>query len=257
MNVSVNEAFGQGLVIVGPINRQYARLLTPEALQFIEELARRFGPRCQEVLEIRVKRQEFFDAGGLPDFLPETRHVREGDWTVAPVPALLQDRRVEITGPVDRKMVINALNSGASTFMADFEDSSSPTWDQMMDGQVNLYDAVRGTIDFAQPDGKAYKLNPKTAVLLVRPRGWHLHEKHCLVDGQPIAAGLFDFGLYFFHNARALIDKGAGPYFYLPKMESHREARLWNEVFNHAQDTLGILRGTIKATALVETLTAV
>jgi malate synthase len=257
MNASANEVFSRGLVITGPITRQYARLLTPEALQFIEDLALRFGPRCQELLEIRVRRQEYFDAGGLPDFLPETRHVREGDWTVAQVPALLQDRRVEITGPVDRKMVINALNSGASTFMADFEDSSSPTWDQMMDGQVNLYDAVRGSIEFTQPDGKSYRLNPKTAVLLVRPRGWHLHEKHCLLDGHPIAAGLFDFGLYFFHNARALIDKGAGPYFYLPKMESHREARLWNEVFNHAQDTLGILRGTIKATALVETLTAV
>jgi malate synthase len=231
--------------------------LTPDALAFVEELATRFGPRCNELLNIRVRRQEYFDAGGLPDFLPETRHVREGDWKAAPIPAPLLDRRVEITGPVDRKMVINALNSGANTFMADFEDSTSPTWEQMMDGQVNLYDAVRGAAEYRSAEGKLYRLKEKPCTLIVRPRGWHLHEKHCLLNGVAIPAGLFDFGLFFFHNAHALIDKGAGPYFYLPKMESHREARLWNEVFNYAQDTLGILRGTIKATALIETLTAV
>ncbi|MCG3143800.1 MAG: Malate synthase A [Gammaproteobacteria bacterium] len=257
MSAIVRTAFQSGLVIIGPVTRRYAELLTPDALGFVEELAMRFGPRCKELLNIRIRRQEYFDAGGLPDFLPETRHVREGEWSVAGVPPPLQDRRVEITGPVDRKMVINALNSGANTFMADFEDSSSPTWEQMMDGQVNLYDAVRGTIDFRGPEGKTYRLNPQTATLIVRPRGWHLHEGHCLLNGEAIPAGLFDFGLFFFHNARALIDNGAGPFFYLPKMESHREARLWNEVFNFAQDTLGILRGTIKATALVETLTAV
>ncbi|MGQ0658877.1 MAG: malate synthase A [Chromatiales bacterium] len=257
MSAVLHPAFRAGFVITGPITRRYAEMLTPDALAFVEELARRFTPRSQELLAIRVRRQEFFDAGGLPDFLPETRHVREGDWKVATLPKDLLDRRVEITGPVDRKMIINALNSSASTFMADFEDSSSPTWEQMMDGQVNLRDAIDGTIEFTGPDGRIYRLGDKPATLIVRPRGWHLHEKHCLLDGEAIPGALFDFGLFFFHNARKLVAKGTGPYFYLPKMESHREARLWNEVFNFAQDALGILRGTIKATALVETLTAV
>jgi malate synthase len=256
MSAILQPAFQKGLVVTGPITRRYAEILTPDALGFIEELVNQFGPRSRELLAIRVRRQEYFDAGGLPDFLPQTKHVREGDWKVATIPKDLLDRRIEITGPVDRKMIINALNSGASTFMADFEDSSSPTWEQMMDGQVNLRDAVDGGISYASPDGREYRLNKKTATLIVRPRGWHLHEKHVLVDGEAIPGSLFDFGLYFFHNARKLIARGSGPYFYLPKMESHREARLWNEVFNFAQDYLGILRGAIRATALIETLTA-
>lgn len=256
MNAILQPAFCTGLVITGPITRRYAEILTPDALGFVEELATRFSGRCSELLAIRIKRQEYFDAGGFPDFLPETRHVRDGAWKVGPIPADLVNRTVEITGPVDRKMIINALNSGADTFMADFEDSSSPTWEQMMDGQVNLRDAIAGSIDYTGPDGKTYLLNDKVATLIVRPRGWHLHEKHALLNGEPIPAGLFDFGLYFFHNAHALIKKGSAPYFYLPKMESHREARLWNEVFNFAQDALGILRGTIRATALIETITA-
>ncbi|MGH8583908.1 MAG: malate synthase A [Gammaproteobacteria bacterium] len=241
----------------GTITPEYETILTPEALAFVEELVRRFGPRRKELLAIRVRRQQYFDAGGVPDFLAETRHVREGDWTVAPIPADLLDRRVEITGPVDRKMIINALNSGASTFMADFEDASSPTWEQMMDGQVNLRDAIDGAISYAGPDAKVYRLNPgRLATLIVRPRGWHMKEKHVVLDDEPIPASLFDFGLYFFHNAKRLIAKGTAPYFYLPKMESRKEARLWNAVFLYAQDALHILRGTIRATALVETLTA-
>jgi malate synthase len=208
------------------------------------------------LLHARIERQKRIDAGEMPDFLAETAHIRaDHSWKVAPVPADLQDRRTEITGPVDRKMVINALNSGAKVFMADFEDATSPTWANLIAGQVNLQDAVRRTIAF-EGGGKSYKLNDKTATLMVRPRGWHLVEKHFLVDGQPVSGGLFDFGLYFFHNAMAALERGTGPYFYLPKMESHHEARLWNRVFEHAQDALGIPRGTIKATVLIETILA-
>ena len=192
----------------------------------------------------------------MPDFLPETAAIREGDWTVAPIPQDLLDRRVEITGPVDRKMIINALNSGANVFMADFEDSNSPTWQNNIEGQINLRDAVRRTISYVSPEGKRYELNAQVATLLVRPRGWHLDERHFQVDGKPISGSLFDFGLYFFHNAEELIADGTGPYFYLPKMESHLEARLWNDVFNFAQDRLGIPRGTIRATVLIETILA-
>ena len=232
------------------------QILTPEASQFLTRLAQKFEPRRQELLARRKVRQQQLDAGALPDFVPETAHIRESEWTVAPIPHDLRDRRVEITGPVDRKMIINALNSGASVFMADFEDSNSPTWTNNIEGQANLRDAVEGTIRYTSPEGKQYSLNPKVATLLVRPRGWHLEERHFLVDGKPISGSLFDFGLYFFHNAQALIRKGTGPYFYLPKMESHLEARLWNDVFCFAQDELGIPRGTIRATVLIETILA-
>jgi malate synthase len=227
----------------------------PEALQFVASLQREFGSTRDDLLRKRADRQERLDAGELPDFLLETSTVREGDWRVEPVPADLQDRRVEITGPTDRKMVINALNSGAKMFMADFEDANSPTWTNMVDGQVNLIDAIERTIELETKD-KTYRLNEDVATLLVRPRGWHLPEKHLLVDGQPISGSLFDFGLYFFHNARRLLEKGTGPYFYLPKLESRLEARLWNDVFIHAEDALEVPPGTIKATVLVETILA-
>ena len=245
-----------GVEITGPMSPEYAEILTPEALAFVASLHRAFDGRRRELLRLRDARQVRLDAGESFDFLPETLSVREAEWRVAPIPADLRDRRVEITGPVERKMVINALNSGAKVFMADFEDSNAPTWQNNIDGQINLRDAVNRTITFTNPDGKAYALNEQTATLLVRPRGWHLVEKHMLVDGQPVSASLFDFGLYFFHNAQALIARGTGPYFYLPKMESHLEARLWNEVFVLAQDALGIPQGTIRATVLVETLPA-
>ncbi len=219
-------------------------------------LGAEFEARRQELLARRRVRQAEIDAGQLPDFLAETAEIRAQEWTVAPIPADLQDRRVEITGPVDRKMIINALNSGANVFMADFEDANSPTWQNNIDGQINLRDAINRTIDFTSPEGKAYKLNEKTATLLVRPRGWHLVEKHALIDGKPMSGSLFDFGLYFFHNAKNLMARGTGPYFYLPKMESHLEARLWNDVFNFAQDALGVPRGTIRATVLIETIFA-
>jgi malate synthase len=234
----------------------YSEILTPEALQFVATLVREFGPTREELLERRKHRQAAIDAGVMPDFLPETAHIREGDWTVAPIPADLQDRRVEITGPVDRKMIINALNSGAKVFMADFEDSLSPTWENVVEGQINLRDAVSRTIDFTSPEGKAYKLNEQIATLMVRPRGWHLVEKHVHLDGEPVPGGLFDFGLYFFHNAKELLARGTGPYFYLPKMESHLEARLWNSVFVRAQELLGVPQGSIKATVLIETIMA-
>lgn len=208
------------------------------------------------LLRLREERQARLDAGELPDFLSATQPVRESEWRVAPAPKDLQDRRVEITGPTDRKMLINALNSGARVFMADFEDANSPTWSNLVEGQVNLIDAIERTLEFTSPEGKDYRLNPKVAVLLVRPRGWHLEEKHVLLDGKPISGSLFDFGLYFFHNAKRLLEKGSGPYFYLPKLESHLEARLWNDVFNAAQDALGIPRGTIRATVLIETILA-
>jgi malate synthase len=231
-------------------------VLTSEAHGFLTKLARTFETRRQELLARRQAIQQKLDAGWLPDFLPETADIRKADWKVAPIPDDLLDRRVEITGPVDRKMIINALNSGANVFMADFEDSNSPTWNNNIDGQQNLRDAIRGTIEYASPEGKRYRLGAKLATLLVRPRGWHLDEKHVLVDGRPISGALFDFGLFFFHNAQALIDKGTGPYFYLPKLENHLEARLWNDVFIFAQDELGIPRGTIRATVLIENILA-
>ena len=230
-------------------------ILTPEAVRFVEMLHREFNPRRLELLASREERKQQIDAGELPDFLPETREIREGDWKVAPIPADLLDRRVEITGPVDRKMIINALNSGANVFMADFEDANSPTWANNLEGQLNLRDAVRRSITFESGE-KSYRLNEKTATLLVRPRGWHLDEKHMLVDGQPVSASIFDFALYFFHNAKELLARGTGPYFYLPKLESHREARLWNDVFVRAQKELGIPNGTIRATVLIETILA-
>jgi len=232
------------------------QILTPEASAFLTKLAREFEARRQQLLSRRRARQQQIDAGQFPDFLPETAHIRQAEWTVAPIPHDLLDRRVEVTGPVDRKMIINALNSGADVFMADFEDSNSPTWQNNLEGQFNLRDAVEGTISYVSPEGKRYNLNSKVATLLVRPRGWHLVERHFEVDGAPISASLFDFGLYLFHNAQSLIRKGTGPYFYLPKLESHLEARLWNDVFCYAQDELGIPRGTIRATVLIETILA-
>jgi malate synthase len=234
----------------------FEQILSPEALAFVTELHRRFDGHRRELLDRRARRQAAIDAGEMPDFLPETASVRASEWTVAPIPADLQDRRVEITGPVDRKMVINALNSGASVFMADFEDSNAPTWSNNIQGQINLRDAAAGTISFTSPEGKKYALAPKTAVLLVRPRGWHLVEKHVTVGGEPVSGSLFDFGLYFFHNAKTLLAKGTGPYFYLPKMQSHLEARLWNDVFVFAQDYVGVPQGSIRATVLIETILA-
>lgn len=244
-------------VEVERVTPTFAEILTPEAVAFVAGLERKFGGRRIELLQRRAERQKRFDAGEKPGFLPETEEIRKGNWKIAPVPEDLQDRRVEITGPAgDRKMVINALNSGAKVFMADFEDANSPTWENTVGGQIHLRDAIRRQIDFVTPEGKAYKLKEKTATLIVRPRGWHLVEKHMKVDGKPVSASLFDFGLYFFHNARALMERGTGPYFYLPKMESHLEARLWNDVFVYAQEQLGIPRGTIKATVLIETILA-
>ncbi len=244
-----------GMEITAPITPQFAEILSPQALAFIAKLHRQFEPRRQELLARRAARQKEFDAGKLPDFLPETAHIRNSEWSVAPQPRDMLDRRVEITGPTDRKMVINALNCGASTFMADFEDANCPTWHNMIDGQINLRDAVRRTITFQQGD-RMYKLNDKPAVLIPRPRGWHLDEKHVRIDGKPVSGGVFDFALYFFHNAKELLARGSGPYFYLPKMESHLEARLWNDIFVLAQDDLGVPRGTIKATCLIETVLA-
>jgi malate synthase len=232
------------------------RILTDDALAFVARLHREFNPTREALLRARVDRQRELESGASPGFLGNTASVRESEWHVAPVPRDLEDRRVEITGPVERKMMINALNSGASCFMADFEDALAPTWDNVVTGQGNLIDAVRHTLSFESPDGKAYALNDTIATLLVRPRGWHLLERHVTVDGQPVSASLFDFGLYFFHNARELLDRNTGPYFYLPKMESHREARLWNDVFVAAQGWLGIPRGTIRATVLIETILA-
>ena len=231
-------------------------ILTAEARAFLLKLAARFEPRRQELLARRRAVQQEIDHGKFPDFLPETAGIRQGDWKVAPIPKDLLDRRVEITGPVDRKMIINALNSGANVFMADFEDSNSPTWSNNIEGQQNLQDAIRGTIRYESPEGKQYRLGSNLATLVVRPRGWHLDERHFLVEGKPISASLFDFGLFFFHNAAALLSKGTGPYFYLPKLESHLEARLWNDVFCFAQDELGVPRGSIRATVLIETILA-
>jgi malate synthase len=237
-------------------NEVEAQVLTPEAVLFLNKLAHKFEPRRRELLARRAVRQQRIEEGEMPDFLQETAEIRKAEWKVATIPPDLLDRRVEITGPVDRKMIINALNSGANVFMADFEDSNSPTWQNNLEGQINLRDAVTGNIRFVSPEGKQYSLNTRVATLMVRPRGWHLVERHFEVDGKPISASLFDFGLYFFHNAAALVEKGTGPYFYLPKMESHLEARLWNDVFCFAQDELGITRGTIRATVLIETILA-
>ncbi|MBI5054462.1 MAG: malate synthase A [Chloroflexi bacterium] len=245
-----------GVELLGAVTPEYSHILTTESLDFIARLHREFRDRRAMLLEKRLRQQGDTDSGVMPSFLSETESVRRGDWRVASIPNDLQRRHVEITGPTERKMMINALNSGADVFMADFEDANSPTWDNMIQGHLNLRDAIERTISFKNPDGKEYKLNDKVALLLVRPRGWHLTEKHLLIDGQPISASLFDFGLYFFHNARRLLDKGSGPYFYLPKLESHLEARLWNDVFNFAQDELKISRGTIKATVLIETILA-
>jgi malate synthase len=231
-------------------------ILTEEAQAFLAKLAERFEPRRQELLARRQKVQREINNGKFPDFLVETAGICEGDWKVAPIPKDLLDRRVEITGPVDRKMIINALNSGANVFMADFEDSNTPTWDNNIEGQNNLLDAIRGTIRYESPEGKKYQLGSSLATLMVRPRGWHLNEKHFLVDGKQISGSLFDFGLFFFHNAAFLLSKGSGPYFYLPKLENHLEARLWNDVFCFAQDELGIPRGSIRATVLIETILA-
>ena len=247
----------EGLKINAVVNDAYGEILSPEALAFVVKLQRKFNKTRLELLHKRDLRQKQIDNGQLPDFLPETKAIREGDWVAAPIPADLQDRRVEITGPVDRKMIINALNSGAKVFMSDFEDSNSPTWSNNIEGQINLRDAIRKTISYTNPEnGKSYKLNEKTAVLMVRPRGWHLPEKHVTVDGEVMSGSLFDFGLFFYHNVKQLIVNGTGPYFYLPKMESHLEASLWNDVFVFAQSELGIPQGTIKATVLIETILA-
>ena len=246
----------QGVEVLGPVTEEFLQILTPEALEFYATLHRAFNGRRLELLENRKKIAAEIDGGKMPGFLPETADVRAGDWKVAPVPADLQDRRVEITGPVDRKMVINALNSGAKTYMADFEDSHCPTWDATIEGQINLRDAVRGTISLEVPGGKSYKLNDKVATLLVRPRGWHLNEKHLRVDGVEASGSIFDFALYFFHNAKYRVEHGSGVYFYLPKMEHYLEARLWNDVFVKAQDLIGIPQGSIKATCLIETILA-
>ncbi|MDF1595598.1 MAG: malate synthase A [Acidimicrobiia bacterium] len=240
----------------GPIEGRGGEILSDEALAFIADLHRRFNRRRQTLLAARAERQLRIDAGEMPEFLVETKDIREADWSVAAIPDDLLDRRVEITGPVERKMMINALNSGAKVFMADFEDSNTPNWANTIDGQANLIDAHERTISFENPDGKRYALNEDTATLLVRPRGWHLDEKHVLIDGEPISASLFDFGMYMFHSAKRAIAVGTGPYFYLPKLESHLEARLWNDVFLAAQDELGIPRGTIRATVLIETILA-
>jgi malate synthase len=253
INLSLME---EGIAITRPADAAESEILTPGAVRFVADLARRFSSRRDQLLKLRAIRQKEIDSGHFPDFLPDTAEVRAGDWRVAPIPRDLADRRVEITGPVDRKMVINALNSGASTYMADFEDSNSPTWENCITGQANLRDAVRRNIQFTSPEGKQYRLNAQVATLLVRPRGWHLDERHMRVNGAVVPASLFDFGLYFFHNAAELVARGSGPYFYLPKMESHLEARLWNDVFVHAQSALGIPNGTIRATVLIETILA-
>lgn len=246
----------EGVEIKGEMKTGYDEILTEEALALVVKLHRALNPRRKELLEKRQERQREIDNGTLPDFLPETAHIRNSEWTVAPLPEDLLDRRVEITGPVDRKMVINALNSGAKMFMADFEDSNSPSWDNNLSGQINLRDANNCTISFENENGKKYALNERIATLLVRPRGWHLLEKGLMIDGEPCSGGLFDFGLYFFHNVHQLLENGSGPYFYLPKMESHLEALLWNDAFVMAQDALGIAQGTIKATVLIETILA-
>jgi malate synthase len=250
------ETTADRVTLRGPDHPDLGRVLTPAALAFVRDLHDSFDGRRRELLRARDDREDRIRAGEMPDFLERTRSIRDGDWRVAETPPDLRKRVVEITGPVDRKMMINALNSGADVFMADFEDALSPTWANVVEGQANCQDAVRRTIRFENPDGKRYDLNPDTATLLIRPRGWHLPEKHVEVDGEPVSASLFDFGLYFFHNARELLDRGSGPYFYLAKLESHEEARLWNDVFDFAQDAVGIPRGSVRATVLIENILA-
>ncbi|MFN3630811.1 MAG: malate synthase, partial [Casimicrobiaceae bacterium] len=252
----MSTALPAGLEIKAPVSPAFAEILTPEALAFVAQLHRQFEPRRRELLAARVERAKRLDAGERPDFLPETAHIRnDPSWRVAPLPKALECRRVEITGPVEAKMIINALNSGADSYMTDFEDSNTPSWENQIQGQINLKRAIRRELTLEQ-NGKHYKLNDKIATLQVRPRGWHLDEKHVLIDGERVSGGIFDFALFFFHNAKEQIARGAGPFFYLPKMESHLEARLWNDIFCFAQDTLGIPRGTIKATVLIETILA-
>lgn len=257
MSSMTQTAPGGRLQVMGPMAPRYDEILTAEALAFIEQLSDRFAGQIDELLRARGERQKALDAGILPDFLPNTRDVREAEWRIEGIPEDLQDRRVEITGPVDRKMVINALNSGAKVYMADFEDSTTPTWANIVDGQINLRDAVRREIDFTSPEGKAYRLGDDLAVLMVRPRGLHLPERHVRLDERPVPGALVDFGLYLFHNATALLERGTGPYFYIPKLESHLEARLWNQIIDFAEDHLGLARGTVKVTLLIETLPAV
>lgn len=244
------------LAINGAPGVRDGEILTPEALAFVADLVANFGARIRRLLAARESRQARFDAGELPTFREDTRFIRESDWRVGEIPADLVDRRIEITGPVDRKMMINALNSGARVFMADFEDSLAPTWRNLLDGQVNLKDAAAGRLEYNAPDGRRYIVNPRHAVLMVRPRGWHLEEKHALLDGTPVPAALFDFGLYLFHNAAALRDRRSGPYFYLPKLEAYEEAQLWEDVITHAEQSLGLPRGSVKVTVLIETLPA-
>ena len=246
----------RGVELLGPAVAGADEILSPAAIAFLADLERRFRSDREALLARRVARHAELDAGALPGFLPETADVRAGDWTVASAPADLDDRRVEITGPAEPKMMINALNSGARVFMADFEDALSPTWENVIVGQVNCQDAVRRTLEYTAPDGRGYALDPDVATLVVRPRGWHLVEAHVLHDGMPLSGSLFDFGLYFYHNARELLHRGSGPYFYLPKLENHLEARLWNDIFLQAQDALAIPRGTIRATVLIETVLA-
>src|ERR1700735_1122769 len=249
--------FGDGVEVLAPATERVAEVLTPEAMDFVVGLQRAFNARRKELLAARVMRQRRLDAGERPDFLSETAHIRDAEWTVAPLPADLLDRRVEITGPVDRKMIINALNSGAKVFMADFEDSTTPTWENLLDGQLNLRDAVRRTITYTDPTTKKnYALIDNPAVLFVRARGRHLEERHLLIDGEPMSGSLFDFGLYLFHNAAQLLARNSGPYFYLPKLESHLEARLWNDVFVRAQQLLNTPQGSTRATVLIETILA-
>ena len=255
--METKKQFGEGVEVSAPTSSEFEEILTPEAVEFVAKLSREYRSRVDELLQARQERQERINQGEMPDFLEETKDIREGDWKIAPIPDDLQDRRIEMTGPPDRKMTINAMNSGSSCWMTDFEDANCPTWHNMLESQYNLRDAVNRTITFDDPDtGKHYELNDEVAVLLARPRGWHLFEKHMTVDGEQVPGGIFDFGLYFFHNAQNLIDMGSGPYFYLPKMESHLEARLWNDIFVMAQDELGIPQGTIKATVLIETILA-
>ena len=252
----MNPKLPQGVEITAPLHPRFDEVLTPDALAFVAKLHRAFNARRKDLLAARSARQARIDAGEMPDFLEEAKRVRDGDWKLAPLPQALECRRVEITGPVERKMIINAFNSGADSYMTDFEDSNSPNWFNQIQGQVNLKDAIRRTISFTNEAGKVYKLNEKIAVLQIRPRGWHLDEKHVTVDGQRVSGGIFDFALAFFHNAKEQIARGAGPFYYLPKLENHREARLWNDIFVMAQDELGIPRGTIKATVLLETILA-
>ena len=246
----------EGIEILGEISLSYHEILTEDALKFVRDLHRMFNKQRKSLLQKRIDRQIKINEGEKLDFLPDMNFIRESDWSISPIPPDLQDRRTEITGPVDRKMVINALNSGAKVFMADFEDASTPSWHNLMDGQINLRDAIRKQIDFTADNGKRYSLNKEVAVLKVRPRGFHMEENHVLIDGEPISASLFDFGLYFFHNAWELTRRGSGPYFYLPKMESHLEAKLWNDIFIAAQEIIEMPRATIKSTVLIETITA-